>query len=115
VPDLLELRVPLSLLAVGVITWGNLRGVRESGAMFGLPTYFFILAFSSMIVVGLVKLVVGDAPGSLLHSAEPSTEVAAASASASSSCAPSRPAQQRVTGIGHIERGSRSPPEPTPG
>jgi hypothetical protein len=79
VPDLLELRVPLSLLAVGVITWGNLRGVRESGAMFGLPTYFFILAFSSMIVVGLVKLVVGDAPGSLLHSAEPSTEVAAAS------------------------------------
>jgi amino acid transporter len=78
-PELLELRVLLALAAVGVITWGNLRGIRESGAMFGLPTYFFILAFSSMIIVGLLKLATGDAPGSLLHSAQPSREVAAVS------------------------------------
>jgi amino acid transporter len=78
-PALFEMRIALSLVAVGVVTWGNLRGIRESGAMFGLPTYFFILAFGGMIVVGLVKLVVGDAPGTLLHSAEPSREIAAAS------------------------------------
>jgi len=78
-PALFEVRVALSLVAVGFITWGNLRGIRESGAMFGLPTYFFILAFGSMIIVGLVKLVAGDAPGSLLHSAPPSREAAAVS------------------------------------
>src|SRR6266496_4234306 len=67
-PVLFDLRVPLSLLAVAVITWGNLRGVRESGAIFGVPTYFFILCFSGMIIVGLVKLAIGEAPGTLLHS-----------------------------------------------
>jgi amino acid transporter len=78
-PGLFDLRIVLSLVAVAVITWGNLRGIRESGAMFGLPTYFFILAFGGMIVVGLFRLVIGDAPGSLLHSAPPSREVAAVS------------------------------------
>ena len=76
-PALYDLRVPISLLAVAIITWGNLRGIRESGAMFGLPTYFFIVAFSGMIIIGLVKLAIGDAPGSLLHSAPASPHVAA--------------------------------------
>jgi amino acid transporter len=78
-PTLFDLRVPISLLAVAAITWGNLRGVRESGAMFGLPTYLFIVAFSTMIIVGLVKLVIGDAPGTLLHSAPSSQQVVAVS------------------------------------
>ena len=64
VPQLTEWRVPLALGAVALITWGNLRGVRESGAVFGLPTYFFIFSFSVMIIVGMIKLVIGDAPGS---------------------------------------------------
>ena len=78
-PVLFDLRVALSLVAIAVITWGNLRGVRESGAMFGLPTYFFIFAFGGMIVVGLFKLGIGDAPGTLLHSAQPSAGLAATS------------------------------------
>ncbi len=78
-PSLFDLRVPLSLLAVAIVTWGNLRGIRESGAMFGLPTYFFILSFSTMIIVGLVKLAIGDAPGSLLHSAPPAQQTVAVS------------------------------------
>jgi len=76
-PVLFELRVALSLAAIALITWGNLRGIRESGAMFGLPTYFFIFAFGGMIVVGLFKLGIGDAPGTLLHSAPPSASIAA--------------------------------------
>lgn len=75
-PGLLHLRVPLALAAVVIITVGNLRGIRESGAIFGLPTYFFIVSFSGMIIVGLVKLAIGDAPGSILHSAPPSHAVA---------------------------------------
>ncbi|TMG02918.1 MAG: APC family permease, partial [Chloroflexi bacterium] len=78
-PELFDLRVPLSLLAGAVITWGNLRGVRESGAIFGLPTYFFIVCFSGMIVVGLVKLVIGGAPGTLLHTAPASQQIVATS------------------------------------
>src|SRR5439155_20699213 len=58
---------------------GKLRGVRESGAIFGLPTYFFIVCFSGMIVVGLVKLVIGGAPGTLLHTAPASQQIVAAS------------------------------------
>ena len=78
-PELFDLRVPLSLLAVAVITWGNLRGVRESGAIFGLPTYFFILCFSGMIIVSLVKLAIGEAPGTFLHSAPASQQIVATS------------------------------------
>ena len=64
VPSLLDYAVPLSLVAVAILTWGNLRGVRESGAMFMLPTYFFLVAFGLMIVVGLLKVTFGDTPGS---------------------------------------------------
>jgi amino acid transporter len=78
-PTLFEWRVPLSLAAVGLVTLGNLRGIRESGAIFGLPTYFFILCFGGMITVGLIKLATGDAPGSLFHSAPPTQSVAAVS------------------------------------
>jgi amino acid transporter len=78
-PAFIDLRVLLAVGAVALITWGNLRGVRESGLIFGLPTYFFIAAFGTMITVGFVKLAIGDAPGSLTHSAPPAQEVAAVS------------------------------------
>lgn len=47
--------VPLDLALVAVMTILNLRGVRESGSIFALPTYFFIVSASLLIVVGLVK------------------------------------------------------------
>jgi amino acid transporter len=78
VPSLLDYAVPLSLLAVAILTWGNLRGVRESGAIFMLPTYFFLAAFGLMIAVGLFKVTVGDTPGSLLHAAPAESPLVAA-------------------------------------
>jgi amino acid transporter len=77
VPDLYDLRVPMGIAVVALFAWGNLRGVRESGTMFAAPTYFFILAMGAMIVVGLIKVVTGNAPGSLLHGAPPRETVAA--------------------------------------
>jgi len=62
---------------VALFTVGNLRGIRESGTLFAAPTYFFILAMGTMIAVGLFKLVMGDAPGSLLHGAPPREQVVA--------------------------------------
>jgi hypothetical protein len=64
-------------VVVVVFALGNLRGIRESGTLFAAPTYFFIIAMSTMIVVGLIKVVMGDAPGSLLHGAPPRETVAA--------------------------------------
>jgi amino acid transporter len=76
-PGLYDLRVPIGVLVVALFTLGNLRGIRESGTLFAAPTYFFILAMGTMIAVGLVKVVIGDAPGSLLHGAPPRETVAA--------------------------------------
>ena len=58
-PGLLPHRVTLSLLAIVFITWANLRGVRESGTLFAIPTYSFVFIFLTLIVVGLARLITG--------------------------------------------------------
>jgi len=59
-PELLPWRVHLCLLAILLIVWGNLRGVRESGTLFALPTYAFLVLFLALILAGLVRLVTGS-------------------------------------------------------
>jgi amino acid transporter len=58
-PALLPFRVELCLLAIVFIAWINLRGVRESGTLFAIPTYGFILVFLALIAVGLVRWYIG--------------------------------------------------------
>src|SRR2546428_7261435 len=53
VPEMHEHRVGLGILAITILTWGNLRGVRESGRIFALPTYLFVGSLGLVIVVGL--------------------------------------------------------------
>jgi amino acid transporter len=55
-PVFFNLNVIFSLFFIGFMTLGNLRGIRESGSIFSIPTYLFIIGFSVMLVVGLVKL-----------------------------------------------------------
>ena len=55
----LPYRVPLALGIVAFITVMNLRGVKESGTLFAIPTYGFILIVYLMIVTGFVKCVGG--------------------------------------------------------
>jgi amino acid transporter len=50
-----EHRVALCILIVGLIALINLRGVRESGAVFAGPTYLFILSMLALIVVGFFR------------------------------------------------------------
>ncbi len=59
VPSLLPYKVPLSLFFVAFITFANLRGVRESGLLFAIPTYGFIVAIFAMVGFGLWKCVGG--------------------------------------------------------
>ncbi|MGH2823369.1 MAG: APC family permease [Thermoleophilaceae bacterium] len=54
VPGLAHYAVPLGLAAIALLLTGNLRGVRQAGAIFSAPTYAFVLAIFAMIAVGLV-------------------------------------------------------------
>jgi len=47
--------VLMDLALVLLMTILNLRGIRESGSIFALPTYFFVVSATLLIVVGLVK------------------------------------------------------------
>jgi amino acid transporter len=57
-PELADFKVPIAIGAVATITLLNLRGLRESGTIFAIPTYGFILAFGTMLVVGFIRLII---------------------------------------------------------
>ena len=51
--------LPISVAFVAFIAWGNLRGVRESGKLFAVPTYFFIFNMAALLAVGVYKSMAG--------------------------------------------------------
>ena len=55
-------RVAISIGFVVILTLGNLRGVRESGRIFALPTYFFLLMMAILLCASFVKLAIGTLP-----------------------------------------------------
>lgn len=61
-PDLHVSRVPLALAFLTLIAVGNLRGVRESAKLFGIPVYFFLGSVLMLIVVGAWTGWLGTAP-----------------------------------------------------
>jgi amino acid transporter len=61
IPYVGEHKVGFAVAAIVVLTAMNLRGVRESGVAFAIPTYLFILGMGSLIIWGLTRtLVLGD-------------------------------------------------------
>ncbi|HJW73667.1 MAG TPA: APC family permease [Geothrix sp.] len=54
--------VALTLSAIAFIALANLRGLKESGALFAIPTYGFVILMLSMLGVGLVRTIVGGGP-----------------------------------------------------
>lgn len=61
-PQFAAHRVLLAIGFVAVLTAANLRGVRESGRAFAAPTYLFIGGVLIMVITGLVRCALGDAP-----------------------------------------------------
>ena len=61
-PWLAPERVWLAVGFVVILAAINLRGVRESGKAFAIPTYFFVASVFIMIVVGIVQTLTGNAP-----------------------------------------------------
>jgi amino acid transporter len=53
-------RIWLCVFFIALITYANLRGVRESGALFAPPTYLYIISLAALILVGLYRVYFQD-------------------------------------------------------
>lgn len=60
IPSLGHAIVELSVAFVVLIAYGNLRGLKEAGKVFAVPTYFFIANMAVLILFGLAKAAGGD-------------------------------------------------------
>ena len=58
-PALDAIRVELCLGCLAILMLGNLRGIRESGRIFAVPTYFFVFSIGVLIVAGLYRYATG--------------------------------------------------------
>jgi amino acid transporter len=58
-PQLLTHKVVLGVVCVAGIAAANVRGVRESGRIFAVPTYVFIVSFGVLLVGGFFRLATG--------------------------------------------------------
>lgn len=74
VPEIHDYRVPLAVFFVAVVAFGNLRGMRESGTLFAIPTYGFIAILGGTIAAGIVQAAMSDAPN-VIAAGEPQREV----------------------------------------
>ncbi|HEV2125088.1 MAG TPA: amino acid permease, partial [Chloroflexota bacterium] len=61
-PALYENRVLIAVIAVAVMAWGNLRGLRESGSLFAAPAYIYLAAMFGLLGYGLFRYLAGDVP-----------------------------------------------------
>ena len=60
VPELRDQRVPLCLAFIVLLMVANLRGLKESGTVFAVPTYVYIVSLGAMLVWGLYQVFAGD-------------------------------------------------------
>ena len=68
-PGLEVLRIEVAVTVIALITVANLRGLRESGNIFAVPTYLFVTMALFIVGSGLVHIVTGTA-GPLPHQPE---------------------------------------------
>ena len=54
IPSLSPDAVPIGVVVIAALLAGNLRGVRQAGAIFAAPTYAFIIAMFALVIVGLI-------------------------------------------------------------
>lgn len=58
-PELTPYKVLIAIICILLITLINLRGVRESSKIFGIPTYLFIITMLILIITGFVRIAAG--------------------------------------------------------
>lgn len=70
-PGLYHDRVLISLVLIVLMVVGNLRGVKESSRIFGIPTYAFIVAILALVITGLIRYASGYHVGGMLVASQP--------------------------------------------
>ena len=60
VPELLPYRAELAIIATILLAVANLRGLRESGNIFAVPTYLYVVGALTLIGIGIARVVAGD-------------------------------------------------------
>ncbi len=61
-PQLYPFRVQIDLLVILVLVMTHLRGIRETGTIFSIPTYCYALSLLGLLAYGLFRLVTGTLP-----------------------------------------------------
>ncbi len=59
IPEAYDYRIVIAFISISLITIANLRGLRESGNIFAVPTYLFIGLALTIIAIGLVNIIGG--------------------------------------------------------
>lgn len=57
-PQLLTHKVTITIIIIIIMSIGNLRGISESGKLFSLPTYLFVVMSVLMVIYGIIKVYV---------------------------------------------------------
>lgn len=60
VPELLEWRAELGMAAIALLAVANLRGLRESGNIFAIPTYAYVVGALAIIGLGIAEIASGN-------------------------------------------------------
>src|SRR6185503_3296030 len=61
IPAAYDIRIEIAFVSISLITIANLRGLRESGNIFAVPTYLFIGLALAIVAIGFVGIVSGNA------------------------------------------------------
>lgn len=76
-PDLLPWRVEIALGFVALLTFANLRGVKEASTLFAAPTYLFVITVGIMLTTGFVECFDGTCPTAISSGVDLEPEVGA--------------------------------------
>jgi amino acid transporter len=61
-PELSAYKLPMVVGIILFLSFGNLRGVKEAGKVFALPTYFFIFSMFTVFIIGIYRDLTGTLP-----------------------------------------------------
>jgi amino acid transporter len=61
-PELDPWKIHMTLAVILLLTYGNLRGVKEAGKAFALPTYLFVGAMAVVFIIGIYRELTGGLP-----------------------------------------------------
>ena len=61
-PELSPYKLPMVVAIILFLSFGNLRGVKEAGKIFALPTYFFIISMFTVFLIGIYRDLNGTLP-----------------------------------------------------